>query len=328
MGSADRGARLPSLERIAARADAKAYDLDAVDWTRGLDPERWYFPEHLTPLAHTPSYADLSPTERLDYNHLYAEAINEQFVFLEEYFLVRVLRRLLRGDARVALPADLRACLEGFVAEEVKHTEMFRRLAQLMHPRYAERDFFFLRLGRAERVLLSAMERRPDLLAFWCWLALAFEEKTVDYFRHFARHEQQRPDLPLDPLCYEVHRLHMLDEVRHVQLDHHLIHHVYAACGPLLRGLNVRLITRTLAAYTRPKRTNLRIVEALAARHPRLDARRLSREVRALAQCATWQEVSYSRSNVPQTFALFDAYPELHGLARVLLCYEPPRGAA
>ena len=30
---------MPSLERIAARADAKAYDLDAVDWTRGLDPE-------------------------------------------------------------------------------------------------------------------------------------------------------------------------------------------------------------------------------------------------------------------------------------------------
>lgn len=314
------------LDTLKRRADQNAYSIDDLEWSRGVDFERHFFPEHLTPLSHTAVYAQLGPDERRIYNQLYGQMVNEQFIFLEDRFLVRMVGNL-RRSTRLDLPADLLEALDVFVEEEVKHTEMFRRLARLTCPeRYERSDYHFLRLGRAEDALLGFMARRPDFFVFWCWMALAFEEKTVDYYRHYQRHQKERPDLPLDPLYTDVHRLHMLDEVRHVQIDHHLIHAFYDRCGALLRGLNVRLLARTLRAYTRPARTNMRIVEDLARRCPRLAPLLgdMKAQLRALGRSADWQSIVYSRKNAPQTFALFDEYPEMHALAgSVLLCYEP-----
>jgi hypothetical protein len=70
----------------------------------------------------------------------------------------------------------------------------------------------------------------------------------------------------------------------------------------------------------------MRIVEELARLHPRLAPRLddMKAQLRALASCSAWQEITYSRKNAPQTFALFDEYPEMHALAgSVLFCYEP-----
>jgi hypothetical protein len=315
-----------ALDTLKKRADQNAFGIDEIDWSKGVDRTRLFFPEHLTPLSHTALWAELEPAERLTYNQLYGTAINEQFVFLEDRFLVRVVGGL-RERTKLDLPPDLLDALDVFLEEEVKHTEMFRRLARLTDPAtYEKSDFFFLKLGRAEDAMLAFMAKRPDFFVFWVWMALAFEEKTVDYYRHYQRHAKERPDAPLDPLYTDVHRYHMLDEVRHVQIDHHLVHHFYDRCGALLRGVNVKLLARTLRAYTRPRRTNMRIVEELVRRHPRLAPRltMMKEQLRALAACRDWQEITYSRKNAPQTFALFDAYPEMHALAGdVLFCYEP-----
>ncbi len=319
--------KLLPLETLRRRAEANAFDIEAIDWGRGVDFTRPFFPVHLTPLSHTAVWGELSEAERLDYNQLYGQSVNEQFIFLEDRFLVRIVRGIEERGG-LGLPDDLRAALHGFLEEEIKHTEMFRRLNRLTDPTtYGANDFRFLRLGKAEDAVLELTAQRPDWLVFWVWLALAFEEKTVDYYRHYQRHAKERPDLPLDPLYEQVHHHHMLDEVRHVQIDHHLVRALYERCGRVVRGLNVRLVARTLGAYTRPRRTNLRIVEALCARHPRLapllpDMRA---QVRGLATCRAWQEITYSRRNAPQTFALFDEFPEMHALARVLLCYTPER---
>lgn len=314
------------LETIRKRADQNAYSIDSIDWSRGPDFSRLFFPEHLTPLAHTPIYQELTPDERRTYNQIYGTAINEQFIFLEDRFLVRIVRDL-RSRTRHDLPADLVEALDLFFVEEVKHTEMFRRLARATDPeRYARADFSYLRLGRLEDAMLAYMGKRPDFFVYWVWLALAFEEKTIDYYRHYQRHMKERPDAPLCPLYTEVHRFHMLDEVRHVQIDHHLIHVFYDRCGALVRKLNFALLARTLRAYTRPRRTNMRIVEELVRRCPRLAPRLddMKAQLRGLATCREWQEITYSRKNVPQTFAMFDAYPEMHALAgSVLLCYDP-----
>lgn len=312
------------LDTLMKRADQNGYDIADIDWSRGVDFGKWFFPERITPLAHTPIYQELTLEERLAYNQLYGQATNEQFIFLEEWFLVRIIDALRK---RGGLEGQLRECIDLFVEEEVKHTEMFRRLARLTNPeRYGKSDFYFLRLGRAEDAFLKFMARRPELFVFWTWVGLAFEEKTVDYFRHYQRHEKERPDAPLDPLYMEVHRYHMLDEVRHVQIDHHLIRALYDGCGKLLRTVNVKLLARTLASYTRPRRANVRVVEELARRCPRLAPRlpEMKAQIIALATSRTWQEATYSRRNAPQTFALFDEYPEMHALAgATLFCYEP-----
>ena len=313
------------LETIAKRAEKNHYDLDDLPWAQGLDFTKFFFPEHLTPLYHTPIYQELNDEQQLAYNQLYGQAVNEQFIFLEDRFLVQFLGNMLPKHRATLEPALVDA-LDNFVEEEVKHTEMFRKLGRLSNAaRYAESDFYFLRLGRAEGALLDFMARRPDFFVFWCVLGVAFEEKTIDYFRHYQRHEKERPDRPLDPLYYEVHRAHMLDEVRHVQIDHHLVKHFYEHRGAFVRTINYKLIARTLRAYTRPKRTNMRIVEDLVRVRPELapQLEAMQAQIRALAWSKDWQEISYSRKNVPQTFALFDEFPELHALSRDLLCYEP-----
>lgn len=319
--------KLLPLETLRRRAEANAFDIEAIDWGRGVDFTRPFFPVHLTPLSHTAVWAELTPAERLDYNQLYAQSTNEQFIFLEEGFLVRVVGGV-EACGGLGLPADLREALRGFHEEEVKHTEMFRRLNRLTDPAaYGASDFRFLRLGKAEDAVLGLTARKPGWLVFWVWLALAFEEKTIDYYRHYQRHAKERPDEPLDPLYEQVHHYHMLDEVRHVQIDHHLVRELYVRCGRLVREVNVRLVARTLAAYARPKRTNMRLAEALCSRHPRLAPRlaEMKSQLRELATCRSWQEMTYSRRNAPQTFALFDEFPEMHALARVLLCYTPER---
>lgn len=313
---------IPDLETIRRRAQANAYGMDDLPWERAVDRKRMWFPERFTPLAHCEVYEELRPEERLTYNQLHAMATNEQFILLEEGFLVRFVARMLKSGR---LPEELRLALQNFMEEELKHTDMFRRLNRVADPeRYARGQYSFVQLGRAEEWGLELLSRRPELFVFWCWGALIFEEKTVDYYRQYQRHAKDQPEQPLDPLHEEVHRLHALDEVRHVQIDMHLIQQVYDPRGSLVRGLNQRLIRRLLRNYARPRRAGQRVVEETVRQHPRLAELLPVMRQQLLGLGRAYQEVTYGRKNAPQTFAMFDAYPEFHSLSRVLLCYEPP----
>jgi hypothetical protein len=309
------------LETIAKRAGDNHYDLESIPWDKGVDFSRYFFPEHLTPLFHCPVYEQLTEPQRLTYNQLYGQATNEQFIFLEERFLVQFLGNLMKKK-RHEMPADLVEALDNFVVEEIKHTEMFRKLARLSNAeRYNDSDYYFLRLGRAEGGLLDWMAKRPDFFNFWCVMGLAFEEKTIDYFRHYQRHAKERPDKPLDPLYYEIHKLHMLDEVRHVQIDHHLVKLFYETQGAIGRKINVKVISKMLQAYARPKRTSIRVAEGLVEAHPELKPKleTICAQLRALP----WSAITYTPKNVPQTYALFEEYPELRHISANLLAYEP-----
>lgn len=314
---------LVPLDVIQRRSESNAFDIDKIDWSRGVDFTKRFFPDHLTPLFHTPVHGELSEEERLYYNQIYGCLVNEYFIFLEDRFLLQFLYGFKRLKTNPLSPA-LQEALTGFIEEEEKHTEMFRKLARMTAPeRYAKGDFHFLRLGRLEGLVLDLFARRPDMFAFWAWLGVAFEEKTIDYFRHYRQHQKEHPDKPLDPLYTDVHHYHMLDEVRHVQIDHHLVRELYDQARPVMKKINVKVMQKMLGAYSRPRRAAMRLADELARKHPRLKPLlpRMKTELRALGR--EWQEVTYSRANVPQTFALFDEYPEMHALRDVLLCYEP-----
>ena len=309
------------LETIAKRAEDNHYDIDSIGWDDGVDFSRYFFPEHLTPLFHCPVYQELSEPQRLSYNQLYGMATNEQFIFLEERFLVQFIGNLLEKQ-RKKLPSELVSALDNFVDEEIKHTEMFRKLARLSNPeRYTDSDYYFLRLGKAEGALLDLMAKKPDFFTFWCVLGVAFEEKTIDYYRHYQRHKRERPEKELDPLYFDVHKLHMLDEVRHVQIDHHLVKLFYEGQGSIGRKINVKVISKMLQSYARPKRTSIRVVEDLVREHPDLQPKleAMCTQLRSLP----WSAISYTPKNVPQTYALFEEYPELRHLSVNLLAYEP-----
>jgi hypothetical protein len=317
---------LPDLKSIAKNAVKDSYSLDRIPWHRGVDPSVHHFPEVLTPLFHCYSYSQiLDEEDRLVYNQLFAQYVCEQFIFLEDRFLCRVVEQLLPWAAQVSW--DLKACLEIFLDEEVKHTEMFRRLQRASDPeRYATSDFFFLKIRAHEDALIRLMASYPKTLHFWIFVALLFEEKTIDYFTHY-RTQQRNSSLPqLDQLHTQVHKFHMMDEARHVQIDEHLLNFIFNRATPSLRFFNIHLLKLMMTNYTNPKRANMNIIRELCRLQPRLRTHqeRICGEVRQQNGRSPYQMAQFSRKNFPKTFSYFDGDSQLRRAMRsVILTYNP-----
>lgn len=317
---------LPDLKTIADNAAKDAYSIEKIAWHKGVDDKRYFFPEVLTPLYYCPSYRNvLDEDDRRHYNQLFAQYVSEQFIFLEDRFLCKVVESLLPWAKGVS--GDLKRCLDVFLEEEVKHTEMFRRLNRICNEeRYTRSDYYFLRLRAHEDRLISLMAQMPRQLNFWIWVALLFEEKTIDYFAHYRAQQRDEKANRLDVLHYQVHQFHMLDEARHVQIDEHLLRHVFNQSSFLVRQLNIGLLRQAMKNYTTPKRANIMIVEELcnSRRHLRNQVERLSEEVRTQKGQSPYQVAQFSRRNFPKTFSYFDSYSDVSGAMReVILTYSP-----
>ena len=87
-------------------------------------------PEALTPLFFTPSYTQLTEEQRLRYNQLHACYFNEQTIFFESV----MAQPILKYFAARPLPEDLRGGLRVFMAEEARHSAMFRAINRQCHP--------------------------------------------------------------------------------------------------------------------------------------------------------------------------------------------------
>ncbi|MEY4065424.1 MAG: hypothetical protein RIR26_1632 [Pseudomonadota bacterium] len=317
---------LPDLRTIAENARKDSYNIDRIQWHKGVNKGLHFFPEILTPLFHCPSYKSvLDEDDRRLYNQLYAQYVSEQFIFLEDRFLCRVVEKLLPWASGVSW--DLRNCLEIFLAEEVKHTEMFRRLLKNCNPeRYSHTDFHFLKLEKYEEKIINTMSQFPRVLNYWIWVAMLFEEKTIDYFTHYRSQIRNDTAPKLDHLHYQVHQFHMLDEARHVQIDEHLLRYIFDKSNSILRNLNISLLRKMMKNYTNPRRANIAIVEELCVLHPRLRSQlhRLSSEVRSQNGESSYQMAQFSRSNFPKTFSYFDDYKDIRSaMQAVILTYKP-----
>jgi hypothetical protein len=317
---------LVSAETLAARSNKNAFEIEDIPFHLGVDGTKWAFPEHHSPLFYTASYRDvLSSEDRLAYNQLYACAISELFLFLEEEFLLPVLAGLERYGGKKRLSADVAALLERFAEEEVKHSAMFRRLNALADPeRYARSTFSFIRVPRALPPILDAMSYRPALVMAWVWMAVLFEEKTVDYFQQYKAHARRAPDKPLDPLHEAVHRYHALDEVRHVQIDQHLVAQLYDGAPSVVRYANACFMSVFLKGYTTPKRSQMRVVAELCRKRPHLAPHeaRLRREILDPRNLRAMHLALYGRKALPKTFEMFDERREMAIVTRALPGYD------
>lgn len=306
---------LVSAETLAERSEKYAFSVEDVPFHLGVDRAKWAFPEHHAPLFYTPAYRELlSDEDRLVYNQVYACAINELFLFLEEEFLLPVLRGLERHGGRKHLPRELGALLDTFAEEEEKHSEMFRKLNVLSDPeRYAGSTFSFMRVPRQLRPVLDVMAHRPTFAMAWVWMGVLFEEKTVDYFQQYKVHARRAPDKPLDPLYEAVHKYHALDEVRHVQIDQHLVLALYDKAPRAVRYANAAFMAAFLRAFTTPKRSQMRVLAELCRRRPHLaqHEERFRREVLERDNLRAMHRALYGRRSLPKTFEMFDERPEM-----------------
>lgn len=268
-----------------------------------------FIPVELTPLPHTPSYARLTDRQRLRYNRLQALYFHEQITFFETALGRPVLAALLRR----ACPPRLVEALRQFREEEIRHTEMFRRLLRRHAPGiYAGRDFHFVQVSPFWAALLRAGVARPETLPLFLWLMLLQEERSVFYSRTYLAHREE-----IEPSFVEAHRLHLADEARHVRWDEELLDELWERARPLVRTVNARLFAWMLEEFFgAPKRAQLRVVEELAREHPELRGHlpRLRRELLALAGDEPYRRSLYSREIVPRTFARFDSTPEFRSL--------------
>jgi hypothetical protein len=151
---------------------------------------------------------------------------------------------------------------------------------------------------------------------------LALEERSLEISRRCLR----MPADKIEPRYLAVYRTHAKHEVRHVQLDWHLIERFYAPLSPQSRRLNSRLLRVAVAHFfLPPTRSAVRVVRRLIAEFPEL------RPVRKLMQSQlanvgddpAYQSMMYSRESTPITFSLFDRFEEMHAMRTVLRSYEP-----
>lgn len=314
---------VPSLDAINEAAGKNAYTIDDIPWHLGVDQTKYWGPESMGHLWYCPSYALLNDEEKLYYNQVHGTWIAEQFIFLEDLLLVVGFRSLLRRMER-KIPANFKRAIEVFCEEEKKHTEMFDRLLKLANPEiYGKKRFAMQLLGRVERALLDVSMAYPEIFVWWVWKALLAEERTLDVYRKY----KSAPDAErVDPLFYAVHKFHAKDEMRHFQIDHHLLELLWDPAPSWKRWFNRAVFMRVVRSFTRPRRTVALAARRLVDRFPRLEPHRaqIVQEITSVETRPEWLKAFWSRDSLPLSFACFDRYPELHALSAEMPLYTPP----
>jgi P-aminobenzoate N-oxygenase AurF len=298
--------------------------LEHVDWETPINRSRLFFCDTLTPLYYTTSYAALGPEHRRRYNQLMGMFSNEMTLRLETSFVDTALNAISRHGV---IDAELAAAVRRFRDDERRHADGWRRLNQLSEPDWYRTDG--PRLVRVSPVLdrlSKVLARHPAFCPLIFWIQLAQEEHSIEISRRCLR----MPVDVLEPRYAAVYGEHMRDEVRHVQIDCHLIEQFYASQSLAARRITAGVFRWILSnLFLRPARSAVRIVEVLASEHQELQPLlpQMIRELRALVANDGYQQMMYSRLTTPLTFELFDAFPEFHSMSTVLRAYTPPPSA-
>ena len=207
------------LDRLAAQKDSTAYE--TIDWAAPIDRTRWFVCETQTPLFYTQWYSGLTSEQRRRYNQLTGMLSNELIALLETELLTAALRAI---ESAYTPDAKLVAAVRRFRQDEKRHAEMWRRLNRLSEPAwYTAGDRCLARIPSPAIALARALARRPALFPAVLWIQLAQEERSVD----LSRRSLALPPNHLEPRYRAAHQAHVQDEVRHVQVDWHLIGRFY-----------------------------------------------------------------------------------------------------
>lgn len=279
-----------------------------------IDRSRRFLPEHISPLAHTQVYQELSPEARLRYNQLFASSYHEHFILLEQTLAAHILPALVEHYAHEPVAGRLRQ----FRAEEEIHTAWFHRLHCACEPGlYGQNHHYFVRVPPVARRIFALCTRRPLAFPFCLWLAMIIEERTLSAARDILREAEQ-----LEPHFVALHRLHAAAEVHHVGLDAEMLRRLWPSLRAPGRWLNRWLFVTLLREFFQlPKRAGWRVVQRLAAEQPAVGPLlpRIRRELLALGDQPDYLATLYSRRREPRTFALADGFVELRRLEASLL---------
>lgn len=313
--------RMP-LSKITAVARASIH-ADAHElWDTPVDRSRYFVCPTTTPLYYAKIYHQLASHHQIRYNQLTAILFSELISYFESQFAASVCAAIAKTKG---VDAGLTECLNRFVADEQDHIELWRRLSRLSEPDwYSESGWMLFRVTPPVAATLQLLTRRPQWFPMVYWIMLALEERSLDLSRRCMKMETEQ----IEPHYLWVYREHLKDEMRHVQIDWHLIDLYYSNKSSTLRRCNARLLQTAIGRFLLPPtRSAVRVVQRLAEEFPELNELlpEMKRQLRSLAENAAYQQMMYSRETTPITFGLFDRFPEMHRMQTTLLSYCPVR---
>jgi hypothetical protein len=283
-----------------------------------IDFSKRFMPEALTPLWHTPIFAEFSPSQRRRYNQLQAAYFNEQIIFFESAMAHHILSGLLRTN----LPAALLKAIQTFREEERLHSQMFRDLNHRCFPeRYESNNFFFVQIGEFANSALRWWASYPTMFPMFLWILLIQEERALFCAKQFLAEAEN-----LEPSFVAAQRQHLADEVGHVGWDEELLDLIWKSKTPRARRINAAIFQWMMGEYfTTPKRSGLRVLRELVREDPSLEPLwpEMSRQMLDLSHSGAFRFISYSREVTAKSFARFDRWPEFRSLGKVLAGYAP-----
>ena len=305
---------LDSLAKLNHLAIKKAFDIDDIDWSRPIDRERLWGPVEIAPLTYLPAYELLDDLEKMRLNQLFSLGVCEQFIWLEQNILVRTLQKVLK---RWSFPEEFETAINFFIAEEIKHTEMFWRTLQKAEPDwYLERRFKLFNTSIIQTWIIEIFIRNPTKFLVWLWTAIFFEERTVSYCQHYQGMHKRHPD-SMDATFVDLHKYHFKDEARHFQLDQYLLSECYEQQPAWKRKLSGWMFYYVMKSYTSPRRTSIKVLEVLGEEYPHLKESIIPEMLKQLPSLATnkaFHQMAFSSNSVPKTLKLFKQYKELDRL--------------
>ncbi|NIR30224.1 MAG: diiron oxygenase [Gammaproteobacteria bacterium] len=300
---------IESLARLNRQASERAFDIEDIEWSLSIDRTKEWIPEALSLLSFAPSYRLLDDQERRRCNQLSALGTCEQFVLFEQ----AVLRALPAVTRQCVLPAELRESLRCFAVEEEKHIQMFWRLLERSEPRfYPARRPMLASVSGLQGFTMNCALKHPQLFLAWIWLTIFLEERTLFVSREYMRAQREKPE-SIDPLHAQVHAFHFKDEVRHCQIDQHLLSVLYDPQPLWKKTLAGGMFARVLRIFVFPGRTARRSLEVLGREYPRLRARMIPNLLTELADIGRnpdFHRRLFGRSALPRTLELLSQYPE------------------
>lgn len=285
--------------QLAAHAQRVQFESGDLSWEIPVDRSMRFICPTLTPLYYAPCWAQLSESRQLRYNQLAGLCSNE-LIGLFERSLQPMFQNLLHAPF---LPADLRALLPGFIADETRHAQIWHRMNQQVEPGwYAKGPLSMVRLPTAVRALSRVLIAQPAHFPAVVWIALILEEHSLEITRRTLR-----CDWPIEPIFRDALRLHAQDEARHVQIDWHVLQHLLNRLSRPMRKLNAAILSRVVESFLfSPVNVARRVVERLAMEFddlkPKLPA--LTKELASLKTCPAYRRMIFSCEANPMSFEL------------------------
>lgn len=275
----------------------------------------FWFPEDASPWFYLQSYKQLPDDVRRRYNQLYALGTNEVFAIFESDFISEILYKKIELPG---LDPIFKNVVRSFCEEEIKHAEMFHQLNGIADAKlYSKSRIALSRSANpAGLFALYLMKKMPDILGAWIWLSFFLEERSLLYSKLYMHPRNDH----LNAAFREAHKLHLLEENYHVQLDEVIIDTFYKPLSMWKRKLAAWMVGRLVKSFMKPRRLSLSIAGVLKNEFPyavkAIDA--CIAELPSLATHAEFHQMTLGTSATARFRAMLSKFPEMKGVLNLL----------